>query len=148
MSIEKRQFIRFSLDIPAIRFTGYGEAVDILLHQISVGGCLAEWDENVLVGDEFRLLIRIPNQNFLPLWCKALYRFADNGIGVKFLEITQFEQELISQTISQNLEDQGLTLQIDVFGLPPTYIAPKKPKITDARHQADEILENILSIEN
>ena len=147
MSLEKRQFIRFSLDIPAVRFTRYGEAVDTILHQISIGGCLAEWDENVLVGDEFRLLMRLPNQNFLPLSCKALYRFADNGIGVRFLEITQFEQELVSQIISQNLEDQGLPLQIDVFGLPPTYIPPKdrKPKITDARQQADEILEDILN---
>ena len=151
MSIEKRQFIRFSLDISATRFSKYGEAMEIMLHQISIGGCLAEWDENILVSDEFRLLIRLPNQNFLPLSCKALYRFADNGIGVKFLGITQFEQELVSQIISQNLEDQGLPLQIDVFGLPPTFVPPKKrqePKIIDARHQADEILEDILSIEN
>ena len=151
MSIEKRQFIRFSLDIPATRFTKYGEALDIMIHQISIGGCLAEWDENVLISDEFRLLIRLPTQNFLPLSCKALYRFADNGIGVKFLEITQFEQELLSQIISQNLEDQGLPLQIDVFGFPPTFVPPKKrqePKINDARHQKDEMLEDILSIEN
>lgn len=147
MSIEKRQYIRFSLDIPAIRFTKYGEAIETMLHQISIGGCLAEWDESILVGDEFRLLIRLPNQNFLPLSCKALYRFADNGIGVKFLEITQFEQELVSQIISQNLEDQGLPLQIDVFGLPTVYVNPKhrKPEITDTRKETDDILEDILN---
>ena len=147
MSIEKRQFIRFSLDIPATRFTRYGEAIETVLHQISIGGCLAEWDENVLVGDEFRLLIQLPNKNFLPLACKALYRFADNGIGVRFLEITQFEQELVSQIISQTLTDQGLPLQIDVFGLPPSYVQQKdkKPQITDPRKETDEILEDILN---
>lgn len=144
MSIEHRQFIRFSLDIPATRFTRYGEAVGTILHQISIGGCLAEWDENVLIGDEFRILIQLPNKNFLPLTGKALYRFVDNGIGVKFLEITQFEQELVSQIVSQNLEDQGLPLQIDVFGLPPTY-KPPKPQITDTRKQTDDILEDILN---
>ena len=147
MSLEHRQFIRFSLDIPAIRFSRYGEAVETILHQISIGGCLAEWDENVLIGDEFRILIRLPNQNFLPLACKALYRFTDNGIGVRFVEITEFEQELVSQIIAQTLTDEGLPLQINVFGLPPTYVPPKdrKPQITDARQQADEILEDILN---
>ena len=144
MSLENRKFIRFSLDIPAIRFTRYGEAVSLILRQISIGGCLAEWDENLFVGDEFRLLIQLPTQNFLPLTGKALYRSADNGIGVKFLNITQFEQELISQIISQNLEEQGLPLQIDVFALPPTY-KPPKPRITDTRKAADEILEDILN---
>lgn len=147
MSLEHRKYIRFSLDIPAIRFSRYGEAVETILHQISIGGCLAEWDESVLIGDEFRVLIRLPNQNFLPLSCKALYRFADNGIGAKFVEITQFEQELVSQVISQNLEDQGLPLQIDVFGLPTSYVPQKNriPRITDLRQKEDEILENILN---
>lgn len=149
MSIEKRRFIRFSLDVPAIRFTKYGEKVETVLHQISIGGCLAEWDENILVGEEFRMLVQLPNRNWLPLACKALYRFTDNGIGVRFLNITQFEQELISSVISQNLEIQGLPLQVDPFGMPVTYVEPKtQPRITDLRRQKDEILEDILSLEN
>ena len=150
MSIEKRRFIRFSLDVPAIRCTNYGEKIETILHQISIGGCLAEWDENILVGEEFRLLIQLPNGNWLPLSCKALYRFADNGIGVKFVNITQFEQELVSKIISQNLEVQGLPLQVDPFGMPVTYVEPKTkpPRITDLRQQKDDILEDILSMEN
>lgn len=147
MPKENRQYIRFSLDLPAIRFTRYGEAINTVLHQISIGGCLAEWDENLLVGEEFRLLMQLPNQNFLPLTGKILYRFIDNGIGVKFLDITQFEQELVSEIISKNLEDQGLPMQIDVFGLPANYNSPKQyqPKITDKRREEDEILEDILN---
>lgn len=147
MSIEKRRHIRFSLDIPAVRYSKYGEAMEILLHQISIGGCLAEWEENILVGEEFRLLIRLPNQNWLPLACKALYKFADNGIGVKFLNITQFEQELVSKIISENLETQGLPMQVDPFGAPRKF-AKTKPSVTDARLSKDEILEDILSLEN
>lgn len=148
MSIEKRRHIRFSLDIPALRCTKYGETFEIMLHQISIGGCLAEWDESVLVGEEFRLLLPLPNQNRLPLACKTLYRFADNGIGVKFLNITQFEQELISKIISKNLETQGLPMQIDPFGVPHTYGKKVEPRITDNRVKKDEILDDILSIEN
>ena len=147
MSIEQRQHVRFSLDIPAVRYTKYGEASEIVLGQISIGGCLTEWDETVYVGDEFRLLIRLPNKNFLPLTCKVLYKFEGNGIGAKFLAITQFEQELLSKIISQSLERQGLTLQVDPFAQPKKlFVKNEAPKITDNRHQKEEILDGILSV--
>jgi len=145
MSIEQRRHIRFSLDIPAIRYTNYGEAIETVLNQISIGGCLTEWDDNVYIGDEFRVLVQLPNKNFLPLTCKVLYRFVDNGIGAKFVNITQFEQELITKIISQNLEKQGLSLQIDPFAQPKTYNKNPKPQITNSRRQREEILEDILS---
>jgi hypothetical protein len=145
MGIEHRRHIRFSLDIPAIRYTKYGEAIETVISQISIGGCLAEWDENVYVGDEFRLLLQLPNRNYLPLTCKALYKFADNGIGTKFVDITQFEQELLAAIISQTLEKEGLPLQIDPFALPRTAIKKDAPKITDTRQQKDEMLEEILA---
>jgi len=145
MGIEQRRHIRFSLDIPAVRYTQYGEAVETMISQISIGGCLAEWDESVYVGDEFRLLIQLPNENFLPLTCKAMYKFADNGIGTKFLDITQFEQELLAGIISKTLEKQGLPLQVDPFAQPKISIQSPVPKITDSRQQRDDILEEILS---
>ena len=148
MGIEHRRHIRFSLDIPAIRYTKYGEAIDTVISQISIGGCLAEWDENVYVGDEFRLLLQLPNRNYLPLTCKALYKFADNGIGTKFVDITQFEQELLAKIISQTLEKEGLPLQIDPFALPRNALKNEVPKITDVRQQKDEMLEEILATGN
>lgn len=149
MSIEKRRYIRFSLDIPAIRFNKYGESVETVLHQISIGGCLAEWDENVLVGEEFRLLVQLPNLNWLPLTCKTVYRVPDGGIGATFLNITPFEQQLISRIISNNLRAQGLPVQVDPFGSPTFYEPPApRPRLTDPRVEADEMLEDILSLEN
>jgi hypothetical protein len=146
MGIEQRRHIRFSLDIPAVRYTKYGEAVETMITQISVGGCLAEWDENVYVGDEFRMLVQLPNKNFLPLACKAMYKFADNGIGAKFSGITQFEQELLARIISHALEKQGLPLQVDPFALPKIPAQRPVPKITDSRRQKDELLEEIFSL--
>jgi hypothetical protein len=146
MGIEQRRHIRFSLDIPAVRYTKYGEAVETMISQISVGGCLAEWDENVYIGDEFRLLVELPNKNFLPLVCKAIYKFADNGIGAKFSDITQFEQELLARIISRALEKQGLPLQVDPFALPKMPAQKQVPKITDSRRQKDELLEEIFSL--
>ncbi|HEY8562007.1 MAG TPA: PilZ domain-containing protein [Pyrinomonadaceae bacterium] len=150
MSINQRQHIRFSLDIPAIRYTKFGEKQEVLLHQISIGGCLLEWDENLLTGDVFRLEIQLPNGNWLPIVCKALYKFEDNGIGVKFIEITKFEQELVGKIISHSLSREGLPGVVDPFAQPPRFGADrrkKEPAVTDARKQQDEILEKIMSSE-
>ncbi|HXG84850.1 MAG TPA: PilZ domain-containing protein [Pyrinomonadaceae bacterium] len=144
MSIEQRRHIRFSLDIPGVRYSKYNEAIETVLNQISIGGCLIEWEDDVYVGDEFRLLVELPNKNFLPLMCKVLYRFEDNGIGAKFLDITKFEQELITKIITQNLEQQGLPLQVDPFALPKKALQ-KETKISDNRQKREEILDNILS---
>lgn len=145
MPTEQRQFIRFSLDIPAVRQTKYGEMTETVINQISLGGCLAEGDDNVYVGDEFRMLLQLPNRNFLPLMCKVLYRFADHGIGAKFINITRFEQELIIKVIAQNLEQQGLPLQVDPFTNPKTFNKTGSSIIPDNHRRKEDILEDILS---
>lgn len=151
MPINKRQHIRFSLDIPAIRHTKFGEKQEIFLQQISIGGCLMDWDDAMLTGDFFRLEIQLPNGNWLPLNCKVLYKFEGNGIGVKFIEITKFEQELIGKIISESLEREGLPMQIDPFSQPPKFVDLYKNSpltLTDARKQKDELLQKIMSSEN
>lgn len=145
MSIEQRRHIRFSLDIPARRFSKYGDARQTLVQQVSIGGCLLEWDEEIYVGDEFRLLIQLPNKNFLPLACKALYKFENNGIGTKFFDITQFEQELVAKIISHHLTKQGLPMQVDPFALPRRLIQSRIPQLSNERREIDQTLENILS---
>lgn len=122
---------------------------DTTLQQISVGGCFTGWEENIYIGDEFRMEIRLPNGNFLPLQCKALYRFDHTGIGVKFLDITQFEQELISRVIAARLEEEGVPLQLDPFNPPPNFVNEEEleepPRITDIRQKTDSILERIMA---
>ena len=146
MSINQRKHIRFSLDIPAIIYTKHGERQETRLEQISIGGCFTGWEENIYIGDEFRMEIELPNKNYLPLYCRALYRFEHTGIGVKFIGITEFEQELISRIIAHKLEAEGVPLQIDPFTLPPTFIAEKpSPRITDIRQKRDAVLEKIMS---
>jgi len=150
MSISQRQHIRFSLDLPAIRHTKFGEKQEVLLHQISIGGCLLEWDDQILTGEVFRLEIQLPNGNWLPLVCKVLYKFEDNGIGAKFLDITKFEQELVGRVISRNLTEAGLPMQVDPFAQPPKFAdeqRKKEPSLTDSRKQQDELLEKIMSSE-
>lgn len=149
MSINQRQHIRFSLDIPAIIYTKLGERQETQLQQISIGGCFTGWEENIFTGDEFRMEIQLPNKNYLPLSCKALYRFDHTGIGVKFTDICEFEQELISKIISYKLELEGVPLQIDPFTLPPTFIGDDpSPRITDIRQKRDAVLAKIMAADD
>lgn len=148
MTIEQRRHIRFSLDIPAIRYTKYGERMETSLNQISIGGCLIEPDEYIYVGDEIRLEIQLPNKNWLPLYCRVLYTMEDVGIGAKFINITKFEQELVAKIISHALERSGLPLQIDPFENPPKFRNADEPRMTDRRREREELIEKIMSTEN
>ena len=121
MSISQRRHIRLTLDIPAFRFTKIGEKVGTLMYQISIGGCLIEWDESIEEGEEFRMEIRLPNKNWLPVQCKALYFVEGDGIGVQFQDITQFEQELIAEIMSENLAEEGIPMKVDPFSQPKTF---------------------------
>ena len=127
-----------------MRSTKQGDTADILITQISIGGCLTDWDDNIFIGDEFRMLLRLPNANYLPLTCKAIYKFADNGIGSKFLDLTLFEQELLASIITEHLEDCDLPQSLDPFAQPRKITAADLPASADARREQDEMLENIL----
>jgi hypothetical protein len=148
MTIEQRRHIRFSLDIPAIRYTRHGERMETSLNQVSIGGCLIEPDEYLYVGDEIRLEIQLPNKNWLPLYCKVLYTMEDVGIGAKFINITKFEQELVAKIISHALERSGLPLQIDPFENPPKFRDAVEPRLSDRRREREELIEKIMSTEN
>ncbi len=150
MSIAQRQHIRFSLDIPAIRYSKFGERQETVLQQISIGGCLLDWDESLFTGETFRLEVRLPNGNWLPLKCKVLYKFENNGIGAKFVDITEFEQKLVGRIITNALEKEGLPVQVDPFAQPPKFVDSTdkpEPQLTDQRRLQDELLEKIMSSE-
>ena len=148
MSISQRQHIRFSLEIPVWILSKFGEKQETRLQQISIGGCFTGWEENIYTGDEFRMELPLPNGNFLPLACKALYRFEHTGIGVRFTDITQFEQELISKIIAHCLNKEGVPLQIDPFHPPPIFVGEDpSPHITDIRQKRDSILGHIMAPE-
>jgi hypothetical protein len=118
MSINQRQHIRFSLDLPATLVTKFGDRQETILQQISIGGCFTGWEENIYPGDEFRLEIDLPNGNRLPVTCRAIYRFDDTGIGVRFSDISRFEQDLISSVIADRLANEGLPMEVDPFSQP------------------------------
>jgi len=148
MSINQRKHVRFSLDIPAVLITKYGERQHTLLQQISIGGCFTDWEENIYAGDEFRLEIELPNKNRLPLSCKAVYRFEDTGIGVKFLNISEFEQSLVSKIIADRMDAEGVPLSVSPFDEPKQFKAEApEPRIVTPRERQDAMLGEAMSSE-
>ena len=146
MSIEQRKHTRFSLEIPAVVLTKYGERQETVLQQISIGGCFTGWEENILTGDEFRMELGLPNGNRLPLSCKAVYTFENTGVGVKFLDITPFEQSLVAKIIREKLRVEGLPVHIDPFSQPVSSAgAERRLAVSDERLAREEILEKIMS---
>jgi hypothetical protein len=146
----QRRYIRFSLDILAFRRTERGEKIPVTVHQISLGGCLINWLDDIYTGDEFRLEIPLPKGNFLPLRCKALYKFPGKGIGAKFLDITKFEQELVAKIITDILEKEDLPASVDPFAAPPPYIKDRiteEEKLNNPRLKEEIKVEKILSSE-
>jgi hypothetical protein len=147
MSINQRKHVRFSLELPATLITKFGERQETILQQISIGGCFTDWEENIYAGDEFRLEIELPNKNKLPLRCKAVYRFEDTGIGVKFLDICQFEQELISKIIARRMEKEGVPVHISPFDAPNGFRNQGEATMSSPRLQMEELLDSVMSAE-
>jgi hypothetical protein len=120
VSYESRQYIRFSITLQARRQVLGDRISPVLIKQISLGGCMVEWDENVTIGEKIRVEVLLTNGNWLPLAGKVLYRMPENGLGMKFQEITQFEQELLANLIQKQMEKRGLPYE-NPFGLPEVY---------------------------
>ena len=147
MSINQRKHVRFSLELPATLITKFGERQETTLQQISIGGCFTDWEENIYAGDEFRLEIELPNKNRLPLKCKAVYRFEDTGIGVKFLDICQFEQELVSKIIAKRMENEGVPVHVSPYDSPTSYQNKKEPAPVSPRIEREAMLDSLMSAE-
>ncbi len=147
MPTNHRQYTRFSLDIPALLCGRRGEKHPAVLQQISVGGCLMTRRNELYPGDEFRLEVELPNGNYLPLQCKAIYRFADDGVGAKFLDLTRFEQELLAKIIEANLEKDGLPMVCDPLVAPAGLFELIDPlRAIDPRSKREVLLEEVMSL--
>lgn len=147
MSIENRRYVRFLLDIPAVKHRADSQPSPTLIKQVSIGGCLTEWDDSVFPGDEYRLEVQLPNKNYLPLACKVIYKFENLGVGLKFPEIVQFEQELLSDVITEKLEQEGLPLFVDPFMLPSNYAEKQLSTADSKRMKQEEMVEEAIASE-
>ena len=97
------------------------------------------------IGDQIRMEIGLPNGNRLPLRCKAIYKFENFGVGIKFLDLTKFEQSLLLKIIVAKLEDEGVPAGVDPFTQPETFGENNTLNLADLREKREEMLEEVMS---
>ena len=105
---ERRKYDRFPLTLVAQRENEKGIASKITILELSVNGCFIEWINDAKIGDNFRLKIPLLRGDYLPIPCKIIYRLSGTGIGLKFLDVTRFEQDLIAGVIHFNMRKRGV----------------------------------------
>jgi hypothetical protein len=132
-----RRYERFNIIIPARRYFSLRQYVDVNVTQISIAGGMIEWHESFKIGEHFRLELQLVRGNWLPIQTKVLYRFKNSAVGIKFLNLTKFEEELIADAILEKLENEGLPLRnpfavpshlSQEFVLPSEILLPTTPK--------------------
>jgi hypothetical protein len=141
MSIAQRRHNRLAVDLPAFRITSDGEKLETLIYQIGVGGCLIAWDESISKGDRFRMEVQLPNLNWLPLQCKAVYCFTEDAVGVQFENICKFEQDLLVEIMSNKLTRDGIPFDFDPFSPPKTF----RSEGADSEREGVHINESLIA---
>ena len=117
MSTPQRQYTRFTLEIEARIRTAAGERVEAVVSDIGLGGCFFEglWVE--AAGERFSVEIRMPNGNWLPIDCERV-RQEDGGVGVRFIEVTLFQQDLLAGVIATAARKAGIPERTDLLAAP------------------------------
>jgi hypothetical protein len=140
MSIAQRRHNRLAVDLPAFRITSVGEKLETLIYQIGVGGCLIAWDESIVKGERFRMEVQLPNLNWLPLKCKAVYCFTEDAVGVQFEDICKFEQDLLVEIMSNKLTRDGIPFDFDPFSPPKTFGSEAAENETHGVHANESLI--------
>jgi hypothetical protein len=121
MSENQRKYVRFPITLQARKNSGDGETFPFVIREIGLGGCLTDWIEMSYVGEKGRMEILLQNGNWFPVNVKILYRIPDRHIGMKFLDLTLFEQEVIADLITGISEKQNVAVQ-NPFTQPPPLV--------------------------
>lgn len=117
MSTAQREFTRFAVFIEARIRTANDERVSAVIGDIGLGGCFFDglWVE--AAGEKFGVELRMPNGNWLPIECERV-RQEDGGVGVKFIDVTLFQQDLLAGVIADAARKAGIPERTDLLAAP------------------------------
>jgi hypothetical protein len=117
----QRKYIRFPLTLQARRLDENGDSHAFLLREIGLGGCLIDWIENSYVGERTRIELLLNNGNWFPVNVKVLYRIPEKHLGLKFIDMTLFEKEVVSKLITEAADAQNLQIE-NPFAKPQEFV--------------------------
>jgi hypothetical protein len=104
MGIERRRHKRVSVSLEA-RLEGLHSNYPARVSDISIGGCYVETMAQVAIGETLRIEVKLPTENWLYLRGEVLYVHHTVGFGIRFLQLSQLEMEILNNLISLSSDD-------------------------------------------
>jgi hypothetical protein len=98
MSIERRRHKRITVSLEA-KLEGLHKNYPARVSDISVGGCYVETVAQVSVGEIVQVDIYLPTGKWLSLRGEVLYFHQTIGFGLRFLQLSQLEMEMLNHLI-------------------------------------------------
>lgn len=98
MSIERRRHKRITVSLEA-KLEGLHNNYPARVSDISIGGCYVETVAQVSVNETVRVEVHLPTGNWLSLRGEVLYSHHTIGFGLRFLQLSQLEMEMLNHLI-------------------------------------------------
>ncbi len=108
---EKRRHPRLAISWQAF-IEMDGQTDNVQLKDISLGGAFVVCAQPLALNDRFKINIRIPNRELLPLNAEVVWsnsnvpadRVVNRGMGIRFIENTETERQRLNEALSTSLE--------------------------------------------
>ena len=81
--------------------------IDLIIHDLSITGCLIESFHEVPVGTRMKIEIDLPSEGTVQLDAEAVSVRHDFGFAVKFVEMTPQVRVQLARTVVQRLKTRG-----------------------------------------
>ena len=94
----RRRDIRVSLPLEA-RFEALSGKHTARLSDVSLGGCYVETLSHVTIGEAIQFMINLPTGRWLPLRGEVVYHQPNLGFGVRFVNLSDDEREMLAYVI-------------------------------------------------
>ena len=104
MDEERRRHKRVSVSLEA-KLEGLHSNYPARVSDISIGGCYVETLAQVSVGEHVRVEVRMPTGSWLSLRGEVLYFHHTVGFGMRFLQLSQLEMEILNNLVSYSSDE-------------------------------------------
>ena len=76
-------------------------AVPLVIHDLSVGGCLILASDNSLPTERMIIDIRLPGEGWITVEAEPLHVRIDFGFAVKFVNLTDTDRQRLRETVAR-----------------------------------------------
>lgn len=83
-----------------VQWNGWENQSPDVTSDVSLSGCYIESLNPVTVGEVLNLGLRLPSNEILPIRCEVRYHQPTIGFGIKFLQLSRFQRDVLQRLIA------------------------------------------------